>query len=133
VLFTAHSLPERILEAGDPYDREARATARLVGERLGLERWDFAYQSQGAVAEKWLGPTVEEVIDGYAGRGLREFVLAPIGFVADHLEILYDVDIHLREYAAGRGLRLWRSPSLNDSPLFIAALAQVVRAGLKSD
>jgi len=133
VLFTAHSLPERILEAGDPYDREARATARLVGERLGLERWDFAYQSQGAVAEKWLGPTVEEVIDGYAGRGSREFVLAPIGFVADHLEILYDVDIHLREYAAGRGLRLWRSPSLNDSPLFIAALAQVVRAGLKSD
>ena len=82
VLFTAHSLPEKILESGDPYDREARATARLVAEKAGLEAWDFAYQSQGMSGGKWLGPTVESCLDDYAGRGVREVNLVPIGFVS---------------------------------------------------
>lgn len=131
VLFTAHSLPLRILEAGDPYDREARATAEAVARRLGLVEWDFAYQSQGATDEPWLGPTVESVLDRYATEGIREVVLAPIGFVADHLEILYDVDIHFARYARERGIRLWRAESLNASPTFIAVLADIARAGLR--
>ena len=130
VLFTAHSLPVRILEAGDPYDREARTTAALVARRLGLEEWDFAYQSQGATEEAWLGPTVESVLDEYAARGVREVVLAPIGFVSDHLEILYDVDIYFRDYARERGVNLCRTDSLNASPTFIAALAEIARARL---
>jgi ferrochelatase len=126
VLFTAHSLPEKILENADPYDAEARATARLVAERLGLQDWDFAYQSQGMTEEKWLGPTVESVLDRSSGR----VVLAPIGFVCDHVEILYDVDILFREYAAARGIELVRPESLNDSPRFIEALAAVAREKL---
>lgn len=132
VLFTAHSLPVRILEAGDPYDREARNTARAVASRLNLERWDFAYQSQGASEEAWLGPPVEAVLDDYARQGVGEVVLAPIGFVADHLEILYDVDIHFRDYARRLGIRLWRPESLNDSPTFIAALADVAASRLRT-
>ncbi len=130
VLFTAHSLPVRILEAGDPYDREARTTAELVARRLGLAEWDFAYQSQGATEEAWLGPTVESVLDEYAARGVREVALAPIGFVSDHLEILYDVDIYFRQYARERGIHLCRTESLNASPTFISALAEIARARL---
>ncbi|MGC8793609.1 MAG: ferrochelatase [Bryobacteraceae bacterium] len=130
VLFTAHSLPRRILEAGDPYDREARRTAELVARRVGVDEWDFAYQSQGATGEAWLGPTVESVLDGYAAGGVRRVVVAPIGFVADHLEILYDVDIHFRHYARERGIELCRTESLNASPTFIAALAEVACARL---
>jgi len=130
VLFTAHSLPQRILEAGDPYDREARATAAAVARRLALSGWDFAYQSQGADQEAWLGPTVESVLDRYASQGIREVVLAPIGFLADNLEILYDVDVHFRDYARQRGLELVRPESLNDSPNLIAALAEIAMAKL---
>jgi len=130
VLFTAHSLPEKILESGDPYDAEARATARAVADRLQLPDWDFAYQSQGMTQDKWLGPTVESCLDRYATAGVRDVVLAPIGFVCDHVEILYDVDILLRGYASGRGIRLERPETLNDSPKFIAALAEVAREKL---
>jgi ferrochelatase len=133
VLFTAHSLPEKILESADPYDSEARATARAVAERARLERWEFAYQSQGLTDEKWLGPTVESRIDEFARAGIRDLVLAPIGFVSDHVEILYDVDILFRDYAARRGIALRRPESLNDSPLYIAALADVVRQKLGVD
>lgn len=126
VLFTAHSLPERILENADPYDTEARTTARLVAERLGLDDWQFAYQSQGMTDEKWLGPTVESVLDRSSG----PMVLAPIGFVCDHVEILYDVDVLFREYAARRGIELRRPESLNDSPKFTEALAAVAREKL---
>jgi ferrochelatase len=132
VLFTAHSLPERIVADGDPYDTEVRTTVRLVAERCGLERWDFAYQSQGMTEEAWLGPTVESVLDAYAARGVRRVVLAPIGFVSDHLEILYDVDVLFRDYARLRGIELVRTESLNDSPTFIAALAAVVGEKLRS-
>jgi ferrochelatase len=130
VLFTAHSLPERILERADPYDAEARATAAAVAARLGLPDWDFAYQSQGATDDKWLGPTVESRLDAYASDGVREVVLAPVGFVSDHVEILYDVDILFANYARERGIALYRPESLNDSPTFIGALAEVAKAKL---
>ncbi len=130
VLFTAHSLPEKILETGDPYDTEAKATARAVADRIKLADWDFAYQSQGMTADKWLGPTVESCLDRYAADSIRDVVLAPIGFVCDHVEILYDVDILFHNYAEQRGIRLVRPETLNDSPKFIAALADVAREKL---
>jgi ferrochelatase len=127
VLFTAHSLPEKALANADPYDREARATAALVAARAGVPEWDFAYQSQGMTDDQWLGPTVESVLDRYAAAGIREVVLDPIGFVCDHVEILYDIDVAFREYAAGRGISLRRPESLNDSPTFTSALAAVAK------
>ena len=130
VLFTAHSLPERVLERADPYDAEAKATAAAVARRAGLADWDFAYQSQGFTEEKWLGPTVESRLDAYAAEGVRELVLAPIGFVSDHVEILYDVDILFRGYACERGIVLRRPESLNDSPTLIRALAETARQKL---
>ena len=131
VLFTAHSLPERILESRDPYLAETRATAAAVAASCSLTRWDLAYQSQGMTDEAWLGPTVESRLDEYARSGIGDVILAPIGFVADNLEILYDVDTHFRGYARSRGIRLRRPESLNDSPTFIAALADLVKAQLR--
>ena len=132
VLFTAHSLPEKILERADPYDREAKATASAVAARAGLAGYDFAYQSQGLTDDKWLGPTVESTLDAYAQQGVAGVVLHPIGFVSDHVEILYDVDILFRGYARERGIRLERPESLNDSPTFIAALAAVAKERLEA-
>ncbi len=131
VLFTAHSLPVKILESGDPYDREARATARLVAEKAGLTAWEFAYQSQGMTSDPWLGPTVKSKLDEFAARGIHSVVLAPIGFVCDHVEILYDIDIEFRDYAAQRGISLRRPESLNDSPTFIKALAEEITIRLE--
>lgn len=130
VLFTAHSLPERALEGGDPYDSEAKATAAGVAALANLTTWDFAYQSQGFTEDKWLGPTVESQLDRYAAEGVRDVVLAPIGFVCDHVEILYDVDIHFRNCARERGITLRRPESLNASHAFIAALAEVAKQSL---
>ncbi len=130
VLFTAHSLPEKIMESADAYCSETQATARAVAARAGLAQWDFAYQSQGLTDDRWLGPTVESALDRYASEGLTQVVLDPIGFVSDHIEILYDVDILFRGYAAQRGIRLVRPESLNDSPAFIEALAAVAREKL---
>ncbi len=130
VLFTAHSLPERLLSRADPYDAESRATAAGVAARAGLTAWDFAYQSQGFSREKWLGPAVETQLDLYAAQGVRDVVLAPIGFVSDHVEILYDVDIAFRNYARERGITLRRTESLNACPAFIAALAEVAKRKL---
>ena len=127
VLFTAHSLPEKALATGDPYDRECRATAALVAERTGIANYDFAYQSQGMTGDQWLGPTVESFLDRYAAEGVREVVLDPIGFVCDHVEILYDIDIQFRGYAEKRGIQLIRPESLNGSPTFTAALAEVAK------
>jgi ferrochelatase len=131
VLFTAHSLPEKALgpkgRPGDPYDRETRATAAAVAARLGLTDWDFAYQSQGLTDERWLGPTVESCLDRYAAEGVREVVVCPIGFVCDHVETLYDVDVFFRDYAAARGISLVRPEALNGSPKFTAALAEVAK------
>ena len=130
VLFTAHSLPEKVLEGGDPYDAEVHATAEAVASELQLPQWDFAYQSQGLTNEKWLGPTAESRIDALCAAGVKEFILHPIGFVCDHVEILYDVDILFKNYAAQRGITLSRPESLNDSSLFIDVLAAVARERL---
>lgn len=130
VLFTAHSLPERVIQQGDSYDREAKETARLVAARLGLQDWGFAFQSQGLTSEKWLGPTVESTLDESAGRGVREVVVCPIGFVCDHVEILYDIDVFFLEYARKKGIALFRSASLNDCPEFIDLIHTLVRERL---
>ena len=122
VLFTAHSLPA----PNDRYEQECRETARLVARKLGLTDWDFAFQSQGMSGGQWLGPTVESTLNRYQSEGVNAVTLAPIGFVCDHVEILYDVDIHFRTYAAARGISLQRPESLNGSPLFTQALAKVV-------
>jgi ferrochelatase len=127
IVFTAHSLPEKVLAGGDPYDREVHETAAAVAERCGIARWRFAYQSQGATSDKWLGPTVESVLDELAQSGSRRVLIAPIGFVADHVEILYDIDILFQNYAQERGLVLRRSASLNADPTLIRALAEIVR------
>ncbi len=127
VLFTAHSLPERALKPGDPYAAECRATAAAVAARAGVAEWDFAYQSQGMTADVWLGPTVEACLDRFAAEGLHELVIDPIGFVCDHIEVLYDIDIQFREYGAARGIAISRPESLNGSPAFTAALAQVAK------
>jgi len=127
VLFTAHSLPEKALATGDPYDRETHATAAALAARVGLAEWDFAYQSQGMTDDRWLGPTVESCLDRYAASGVREVVIHPIGFVCDHIEVLFDIDVMFRAYAQERGISLLRPQSLNGATTFTAALAQVVR------
>ena len=127
ILFTAHSLPEKALASGDPYDRETRATAAAVAARVGLMEWDFAYQSQGMTDDKWLGPTVESCLDHYAAAGIRNVVVDPIGFVCDHIEVLFDIDILFRGYARERGITLTRPESLNGSATFTAALAEVAK------
>src|SRR4029453_6542130 len=112
VLFTAHSLPARVLQEGDPYDWEVKETARLSARAGNLSDWKFAYQSQGLIDEKWLGPTVESRIDELAFQGRSEMIIHPVGFVCDHVEILYDIDIAFREYAQKKGIQLYRVPSL---------------------
>lgn len=129
-VFTAHSLPERILASRDPYPTQLQATAEAVAGLLALHRWQFAYQSAGATSEPWLGPDVAEVVQDLARQGETHVLVAPIGFVSDHVEILFDLDVELQHVAHEAGIRLERTQSLNDSPLFIAALADVVRAHL---
>ena len=127
VVFTAHSLPQRALAGGDPYRDQLLETSRLVSERAGLgERWSFAFQSASATGEPWLGPDILEELERLAGEGEREVLVAPVGFVSDHLEILWDLDIEAREKAQALGLELERITSLNDDPSFIHALAGVV-------
>jgi protoporphyrin/coproporphyrin ferrochelatase len=131
VVFTAHSLPERILALGDPYKEELLETSRLVAERAGLERWSFAFQSASATGEPWLGPDILEELDALHARGVESVLVCPVGFVSDHLEILWDLDVEARERAAELGLELERIESLNDDPAFIAALAALVRQALR--
>jgi ferrochelatase len=130
IVFTAHSLPQRILAEGDPYPREVDRTAAGVAKLLGLTTREVAYQSQGATAEPWLGPTLDEIFARAAARGQRTLLLVPVGFVCDHVEILYDIDILAQKVAQEKGLHLMRSASLNTSPTFIEALARVVEAHL---
>jgi ferrochelatase len=120
-------LPEKALAGGDPYDRETRRTAALVVERAGVADWDFAYQSQGMTDDRWLGPTVESCLDRYAEAGVKDLVIDPIGFVCDHVEILYDIDIGFRDYAATKGITVTRPESLNGSATFTRALATVAK------
>jgi ferrochelatase len=128
VIFSAHSLPSRIQEWGDPYDAQLHETAALVAKGLNLppERWLFCFQSAGRSSEPWLGPQIEEVIVELAQAGERRLLVVPVGFVCDHVEILHDIDIEARQLAEAHGARLERSESLNASPTFIAALADIV-------
>jgi len=127
VVFTAHSLPERILAGGDPYRDQLLETSRLVAERAGLgERWSFAFQSASATGEPWLGPDILEELERLAAVGERKLLVAPVGFVSDHLEILWDLDIEASEKASELGVGLERIDSLNDDPRFIRALAGLV-------
>lgn len=130
LLFTAHSLPERIISEQDPYPDELQETARLTAEKLKIQNWDFAYQSQGATKETWLGPTVENRLDQYEKQGIKEVLIAPIGFVCDHMEILYDIDVFFKKLAEEKGMRLERTTSPNDSPTFIQAMKSVILKNL---
>jgi len=129
VVFSAHSLPERVLAAGDPYDEQCRETARLVAERAGLpgERWSWSYQSAGRTSEPWLGPDLGEHLEQLAMLGVADVVVVPVGFVSDHVELLFDVDVRARGVAERLGVRLERPPALNDDPIFIEALSDLVR------
>lgn len=138
VLFTAHSVPVRTVqpEAGtdapDPYADQARLTATLVAERVGLQpaEWRFAFQSQGLSGGPWLGPTVEDTLTELRGKGVTNLVIQPIGFLCDHVEILYDIDVAFRDFAKGLGMTIRRPESLNDSRRLTLALADLARKGL---
>jgi ferrochelatase len=131
VLFTAHSLPERVLE-GDPYPDELRTSAAAIADRVGLDRWygwALAWQSAGRTPEPWRGPDVVEVIRDLGATGRAEGVLVcPQGFVSDHLEVLYDLDVDARRVASEAGLAFARTASINDEPAVMAALAELVRS-----
>ena len=135
LIFTAHSLPERILAAGDPYPGQVRQTVEAVLTALGPlpsgVTWRFAYQSQGRSEEQWLGPTVEATLDELHDLGFRYVLMAPIGFVSDHLEVLYDIDIEFKKRAGEKGMRLERIAMLNATPPLIEALQDIVTTHLR--
>jgi ferrochelatase len=134
IIFTAHSVPTRTIEAGDPYEQQAQETAEMVAMEvpsLNSDDWTFAFQSQGMSGGAWLGPTVEDTILALQAKGHRGVFIQPIGFVCDHVEVLYDIDIGFRQFAEKQGMRLWRAESLNDSPTFLAAIADVARSRLE--
>lgn len=126
ILFTAHSLPERILQTKDPYPDEVRGTMDAVCKRLGTVTARFAFQSQGRSSEPWLGPTVESVLEELHREGHRHVLVAPIGFISDHVEILYDVDIEFKRLAASKGMQLERIPMLNATTPLVETLASVL-------
>ena len=130
VVFTAHSLPKRVVDEGDSYVDEVAATARGVAALAGIERFQIAYQSAGRTPEPWIGPDVGDFIRGRAAAGARSFVIAPIGFVCDHTEILFDIDVQAKAAADAAGASLRRAASLNTSPAFIAMLEDLVRTHL---
>jgi ferrochelatase len=131
VLFTAHSVPTHTITEGDPYESQTRQTAALVAAQVPeIADWSFAFQSQGMSGGEWLGPTVEDVLLQMHAKGHTSVFVQPIGFVCDHVEILFDVDILFRDFAAQHGIALYRGESLNDCPAFIRAVAQLARTRL---
>ena len=154
VLFTAHSVPCRTIMTGeasvagarpgtpvqsspDPYPVEAKRTAEMVADRMaatgfGDKDWFFAFQSQGVSGGPWIGPTVEETLKAIMAEGHVGVVMQPVGFLCDHVEILYDIDIAFAEMARELGLKLWRAESLNDSPVLVKALVQVISGEYKA-
>ena len=130
VVFTAHSLPARILDEGDPYRDQLLETSRLVAERAGVDDWSFSFQSASPTGEPWLGPDILDHLDDLAGRGVTEVLVCPVGFVADHLEIRWDLDTEARQKADDLGLRLRRIDMPNADPAFVAVLAGLVRRAL---
>lgn len=130
VVFSAHSLPLRVIENGDPYPEELRATAAAVAEKIALESWMIGWQSAGRTADPWLGPDILDIVRDLAASGKKGVVISPCGFVSDHLEVLYDVDIEAQSVADETGMTLRRTPSPNDDPDFLDAVAAVVRRRL---
>lgn len=124
-IFTAHSIPSESIELGDPYDQEFNKTVQLLVDRVKPNNWYQAYQSQGMIPVPWLGPTVESVLDKISRVGSKTVLIVPVGFVCDHVEILFDIDIEFKNYAADRKLKLHRTESLNFSPTYIEALASI--------
>jgi ferrochelatase len=127
VVFTAHSLPARIVDEGDPYPDQLLETARLVADTAGIEDWSFSFQSESPTGEPWLGPDILDHLDDLAGRGVEEVLVCPVGFVSDHLEIRWDIDNEAKDRARELGLRLDRIEMPNDDPQFVAVLASIVR------
>ncbi len=130
VVFTAHALPERVVASGDPYVDEVRATAAGVARRAGIESYGLAFQSAGRTPEPWIGPELNATIRERAAAGIRRMLIVPIGFVSDHTEILFDLDVQAAATAADCGVRFRRTPSLNDSEEFILLLEELVRSVL---
>jgi ferrochelatase len=130
VLFTAHSLPSKIIEMNDPYPEQLLETARAIVEKVGILHWDFAWQSAGQTGVPWLGPDILDVIKDLHQQGITGVLICPIGFVSDHLEVLYDIDIECKKLADELNIQLERTASLNDDPSFIKTLATAVREQL---
>jgi len=127
VVFTAHSLPLRVVSVDDPYRAQLFETSQLVAREAGVTGWDFAFQSASGPTGTWLGPSLKEKISEFSNKGIKRILVCPVGFVSDHLEILYDLDVEARDYANSHGIALTRTLSLNDDPMFIEALAEVAK------
>ncbi|MFB9278192.1 ferrochelatase [Cohnella cellulosilytica] len=126
VLFSAHSLPAKILELNDPYANQLLATSATVADKAGVDKWQFTWQSAGQTGQPWLGPDILETLEKLAAEGVRSVLVTPVGFVSDHLEVLYDIDIEAKKFAEDKGIRLERIRMLNDDPQYMAALAESV-------
>lgn len=135
VIFTAHSVPARTITEGDPYEAQSKETAALVAKEAGFspDQWVFAFQSQGMSGGPWIGPTVEQTILDLKAKGHRGIFVQPIGFLCDHVEVLFDIDIFFKQFAEKQGLRLWRAESLNGSQLLTSSLDQLVRSRLNRE
>jgi protoporphyrin/coproporphyrin ferrochelatase len=127
IVFTAHSLPQRVIDGGDCYAQEVAETARAVAARSGVAQYEIAYQSAGRTPEPWIGPALDSLIQTRAASGTRRFLVSPIGFVCDHTEILFDIDVQAASVAREAGASLRRTESLNTAPTFIRMLEDVVR------
>jgi ferrochelatase len=130
VLFSAHSLPEKIVEMNDPYPGQLLETSRAVAEAAGIEQWQFTWQSAGQTGQPWLGPDILETLEHLAAEGVKHVLVTPVGFVSDHLEVLYDIDIEAKRHAASLGMHLERIEMLNDDPGYMKALAESVQTAL---
>lgn len=130
VVFSAHSLPARIIKMGDPYDTQLRETAKLIAAQAGIpdDGWSWSYQSAGRSPEPWLGPQIQDHLPVLAGEGIKNVISIPVGFVSDHVEILFDIDIQAQAVARELGMRLVRPPALNDDALYIETLADLIKA-----
>jgi ferrochelatase len=132
VVFTAHSLPARILDEGDPYKDQLLETARLVADTAGVEDWSFSFQSESPTGEPWLGPDILDHLEALSARGVDDVLICPVGFVSDHLEIRWDIDTEAQGKARELGLQLERIEMPNDDPRFVRALAEIVRGAAVS-
>jgi ferrochelatase len=131
VVFTAHSLPARILEAGDPYKDQLLETSREVAKAADVDDWSFSFQSESPTGEPWLGPDILDHLTELHGRGVVDVLVCPVGFVSDHLEIRWDIDVEAQERAAELGMRLERVQMPNDDPSFVAGLSAIVERALR--